>query len=56
MDLIGRAVDLKGDDWLYTTTMDGMDFNEKIINIKGVITKKIIFDKRPCPNMERSEV
>jgi hypothetical protein len=26
-----------------------------VIVIKGVIKKKIIFDKRPCPNMDRTE-
>lgn len=55
MDLIGKSSKLPTG-WLYTETLDGKTFNEKIILVKGVITQKILFDKRPCPNMERTEI
>jgi len=55
MDLIGKSIKLE-EPWLYTETVDGEGYNEKVIRVKGVITTKILFDKRPCPNMERSEI
>lgn len=55
MDLLGKAVNLE-EGWLYTETIEGSSPDEKIIVVKGVIIKKILFDKRPCPNMERSEM
>jgi hypothetical protein len=55
MDLQGKSAKLE-EGWLYTETLDGTAFNEKIIVVKGVITQKIIFDKRPCPNMDRTEL
>ena len=50
MDLVGKATKLD-QGWLYTQTEEGKDSNEKIIKVKGIITQKILFDKRPCPNM-----
>lgn len=50
MDLVGRAVPLD-EGWLYTETKEGSNANEKVILVKGVVKSKIIFDKRPCPNM-----
>ncbi len=55
MDLIGKSTKLD-EGWLYTETADGSAFEEKVIVVKGVITQKITFDKRPCPNMERAEI
>ena len=54
MDLVGKAVPLE-EGWLYTETKEGSSANEKVILVKGVVKSKIIFDKRPCPNMERTE-
>ena len=53
MDLVGKAVNLE-EGWLYTETIDGGNETEKIILVKGVIKTKVIFDKRPCPNMDRA--
>jgi hypothetical protein len=55
MDLVGKAVKLE-EGWLYTETTEGESYGSKIVTVKGVITRKILFDKRPCPNMERSEI
>ena len=55
MDLFGKAVKMDSG-WLYTETIEGNNMNEKNIVVKGVISKKILFDKRPCPNMERAEL
>jgi hypothetical protein len=55
MDLVGRAIALD-EGWLYTETKAGTNENEKVILVKGIVKNKIIFDKRPCPNMERTEV
>ena len=55
MDLIGTATKLE-EPWLYTETVDGDSQDEKVIVVKGIITTKLLFDKRPCPDMERSEI
>lgn len=55
MDLIGKSIKLD-EGWLYTETTDGSGFEEKVILVKGIVTQKITFDKRPCPNMERAEI
>ena len=55
MDLIGKASKAE-EGWLYTETVDGDDPNEKKIVVKGVVTRKVLFDKRPCPNMERTDI
>jgi hypothetical protein len=34
----------------------GKDNISKIIKIKGIISKKIVFDNRPAPDMERSTI
>ncbi len=55
MDLVGKAVTLE-QGWLYTETKPGSNDNEKVIVVKGVIKTKILFENRPCPNMDRAEV
>jgi hypothetical protein len=54
MDLVGKAITLDGG-WLYTETIPGGSQNERIIVVKGVVKTKVVFDKRPCPNMDRAE-
>jgi hypothetical protein len=55
MDLIGKTTKID-DHLLYTETIDSKNPNEKILMVKGVITKKILFEKRPIPNMLRADM
>ncbi len=52
MDLIGKEVKLTGKQ-LVTETLNNSDPLSKTILVKGVITKKIVFENRPAPDMER---
>ena len=52
MDLIGKEVKLTTKQ-LVTETIIGKDNMEKIVLIKGIVSKKIVFENRPAPDMER---
>lgn len=52
MDLVGKEVKL-GSKQIVTETISNMDGLTKTVLVKGMITKKIVFENRPAPDMER---
>ncbi len=52
MDLVGKEVKLNTKQ-IVTETVINENNNTKTILIKGVITKNIVFEGRPAPDMNR---
>lgn len=41
---------------LVTETKRGKDQNTKVVNVVGVVTKKVVFENRPAPDMLRANI
>ena len=54
VDLVGYEVPLANEHFLYTESI-AVSAHEKVILVKGIVTKKIVFNKRPTPNLDRGE-
>ena len=52
IDIIGYEDDKFDEHFLFTESVKISD-DEKLILVKGIVKKKLIFNKRPSPNLDR---
>lgn len=54
IDIVGYLDEKFDESFLYTESIQ-VSNEERIIMVKGIVTKKLIFNKRPSPNLDRIE-